>query len=104
MHILILKFRTENYEKLINDLDALADWMNAVEGLISKTWLQHPESQQIGGIYHFDTKEHMLAYKNSESIAEFRQEYNISDWQESCFETEEVDQASQKNRSPFFNQ
>lgn len=103
MHILILKFRAENYQKLVNDLDALADWMNSVEGLLSKTWLQHQEGQQIGGIYHFDTEENLLAYKDSSSIAEFKQEYNITDWQESCFITSEVDQASRKNKSPFFS-
>ncbi len=102
MHILILRFRSEKYQKLVEDLDALADWMNSVEGLLSKTWLQHPESQQIGGIYHFDTQENLLAYKDSESIAEFKQEYQISDWQESCFNTIEVDKASRKNKSPFF--
>lgn len=102
MHILIIHFRTENYKALIDNLDAAADWMNSVEGLLSKTWLQHPASQQIGGIYHFDTQENLLAYKNSESIFEFKQEYKISDWQESCFNTTEVDQASRKNKSPFF--
>jgi len=101
MHILILKFRTENYQKLVDDLDALADWMNSVEGLLTKTWLQDAESQQIGGIYHFDTRENLLAYKDSVSISEFKQEYKISDWQESCFNTVEVDQASRKNKSPF---
>jgi Putative mono-oxygenase ydhR len=102
MHILILKFRAEKYDKLVEDLDPLADWMNAVEGLVSKTWLQHSESQQIGGIYHFETKEQLLAYKESESIEEFKREYEITDWEESCFSTNEVDAASAKNRSPFF--
>ncbi len=102
MHILILKFRAERYQRLIEDLDALADWMNSVEGLLSKTWLQHSESQQIGGIYHFNTEENLLAYKDSESIAEFKQEYKISDWQESCFNTDQVDEASRKNKSPYF--
>ena len=101
MHILILRFRTKEYQKLVNDLDSLADWMNTVEGLLSKTWLQDPDSNQIGGIYHFDTHENLLAYKDSNSIAEFKQEYKITDWQESCFNTTEVDQASRKNRSPF---
>ena len=103
MHVLILKFRTENYNKLIEDLDALADWMNSVEGLLTKTWLQDADSQQIGGIYHFDTRENLLAYKDSESIVEFKEVYKVSDWQESCFNTAEVDQASIKNNSPFFN-
>lgn len=103
MHILILKFRAEEYQKLVSDLDGLSDWMNSVEGLISKTWLQHSESQQIGGIYHFDTRENLLAYKDSNSIAEFKQQYKITDWQESCFNTSEVDQASIKNHSPFFS-
>lgn len=102
MYILILSFRAEEYQRLVSDLDDLADWMNSVEGLLSKTWLQHPDSQKIGGIYHFDTQENLFAYKDSSSIAEFKQEYQISDWQESCFETLEVDQASRKNRSPFF--
>ena len=102
MHILILRFRTENYKKLVDDLDDLADWMNSVEGLLTKTWLQDEESQQIGGIYHFDTRENLMAYKDSESIAEFKEVYKISDWQESCFNTAEVDQASRKNSSPFF--
>lgn len=101
MYILILRFRTKEYKKLVNDLDSLADWMNTVEGLLSKTWLQDPDSHQIGGIYHFDTQENLLAYKDSNSIAEFKQEYKITDWQESCFNTTEVDQASRKNRSPF---
>ena len=102
MHILILRFRTENYQKLIDDLGALADWMNSVDGLLSKTWMQDPESQQIGGVYHFDTRENLLAYKDSESIVEFKEVYKITDWQESCFNTNEVDQASKKNNSPFF--
>jgi Putative mono-oxygenase ydhR len=103
VHILILKFRAEKYQQLVDDLESLADWMNSVEGLISKTWLQHSDSQQIGGIYHFDTQENLLAYKDSSSIAEFKQEYNITDWQESCFKTLEVDQASRKNRSPYLS-
>ena len=102
MYILILKFRTNEYQRLVDDLDNLADWMNTVEGLLSKTWLQHPESRQIGGIYHFDTEENLMAYKDSNSIAEFKQEYKITDWQESCFNTSDVDEASLKNRSPFF--
>ena len=102
MNILILRFRTEKYKQLVEDLDALADWMNSVEGLLTKTWLQDPDSQQIGGIYHFDTRENLLAYKDSSSIAEFKQKYKITDWQESCFNTSEVDQASKKNHSPYF--
>jgi len=101
MHILILRFKTEKYQQLVDDLDALADWMNTVEGLLTKTWLQDPDSQQIGGIYHFDTRENLLAYKDSSAIAEFKQGYDITDWQESCFNTVEVDQASLKNRSPY---
>jgi len=100
---LILRLRIENYQWLIDGLDKLADWMNSVEGLISKTWLQHSESQQVGGIYHFDTSEKLLAYKDSSAIAEFKQEYNITDWQESCFNTLEVDQASSKNHSLFIS-
>lgn len=103
MHILILRFRTEKYQQLVDDLDNLADWMNSVEGLITKTWLQHPDSQQIGGIYQFDTEENLLAYKDSSSLTEFKQGYSITDWQESCFNTLEVDQASRKNRSPYFS-
>lgn len=98
---MILRFRTEKYQQLVDDLDGLADWMNSVEGLISKTWLQDPDSQQIGGIYHFDSQENLLAYKDSSSLLEFKQEYNITDWQESCFNTLEVDKASRKNRSPY---
>jgi Putative mono-oxygenase ydhR len=98
-----LRLRTENYQRLIDGLDKLADWMNSVEGLISKTWLLYSESQQIGEIYHFDTSENLLAYKDSSAIAEFKQEYNITDWQESCVTSLEVDQASRMNRSPFFS-
>ncbi len=102
MHILILRFRTHDYSRLVKDLEQLAEWMNEVEGLLSKTWLQDPESQQIGGIYHFDNEKNMLAYKNSPALSEFKTEYSITDWQESCFNTVEVDEASRTNHSPFF--
>ncbi len=102
MYILILRFRTRSYSRLVADLDQLAEWMNEVEGLLSKTWLQDPASQQIGGIYHFDSEQNMLAYKHSAALSEFKQEYDITDWQESCFNTAEVDEASRKNHSPFF--
>ena len=102
MHLLILRFRAEQYDRLVADLDTLAEWMNEVPGLLSKTWLQDKASQQIGGIYHFNNRENLLAYQNSSSLSEFKQEYGITDWQESCFETVEVDKASQINRSPFF--
>ena len=49
MHILILKFHTNQYEQLLNDLPQLAEWMNSLPGLQSKTWLQDKTSQQIGG-------------------------------------------------------
>ncbi len=103
MHILILRFRTDDYERMVADLDELADWMNNVPGLLTKTWLQDAASQQIGGIYHFDSEENLLAYKHSAELSEFKSGYHITDWQESCFNTNEVDKASKKNRSPFFS-
>lgn len=102
MHILIMNFRTKKYEQLVNDLDALADWMNTLQGLQSKTWLQEPESKKIGGIYHFDTWENLYTYKSCPELLEFKKQYEVTEYQELCFETVEVDEASKKNNSPFF--
>lgn len=103
MYLLIMQFRTLKYRQLIDDLDELATWMNAVPGLKSKTWLQDAASQRIGGIYHFDSLENLLAYKNSDDLHRFKQTYEVTDYQESCFNTNEVDKASATNRSPFLS-
>jgi len=103
MHILIMKFRTNKYDQLVNDLDGLADWMNTLVGLQSKTWLQDSNSQQIGGIYHFDTWDNLYAYKSCPELLEFKLQYEVTDYQEHCFQTNEVDTASRKNNSPFFS-
>ncbi len=102
MYILIMKFRTNQYEELVDNLDSLADWMNSLKGLKSKTWLQEAESKQIGGIYHFETSDDLFDYKNSLELLEFKRQYEITDYQEHCFQTVEVDEASKKNNSPFF--
>lgn len=102
MYLLIMQFRTGKYRQLLNDLDELAEWMNAVPGLQSKTWLEDAGSNRIGGIYHFDTLKHLLDYKNSDDLHRFRQTYDVTDYQESCFNTQEVDAASAMNRSPYF--
>ncbi len=102
MYILIMKFRTNQYEQLVDNLDSLADWMNSLKGLKSKTWLQETGSKQIGGIYHFDTWNDLIIYKNSPELLDFKKQYEIADYQEHCFQTVEVDGASKKNNSPFF--
>jgi hypothetical protein len=97
-----MKFRTDRYEQLVDDLDSLADWMSSLKGLKSKTWLQDAESKQIGGIYHFETQDDLYAYKNCSELLDFKKQYEITDYQESCFQSVEVDEASRKNNSPFF--
>ena len=54
------------FEEAYQDLaQAFAD----ILGLITKTWLANEETNIYGGVYHFENKQAMLEYKETEVFA-----------------------------------
>ena len=54
------------FEEACQDLaQAFAD----ILGLITKTWLANEETNTYGGVYHFENKQVMLEYKETEVFA-----------------------------------
>ena len=71
MHILIINFNLHElaraqYEEVCNDLAAT---FAAVPGLISKAWLANEETNTYGGVYLWESREAMDAYKAGEIYA-----------------------------------
>ena len=71
MHILIINFNLQDlsraqFEEACQDL---AQTFAEIPGLITKTWLANEETNTYGGVYHFENKQAMLDYKESEIFA-----------------------------------
>ena len=71
MHILIINFNLNElaraqYEEVC---DELAPAFAAIPGLISKTWLANEETNTYGGVYLWESREAMDAYKAGEIYA-----------------------------------
>ena len=71
MHILIINFNLQDlsraqFEEASQDL---AQTFAEIPGLITKTWLANEETNTYGGVYHFENKQAMLDYKESEVFA-----------------------------------
>ena len=71
MHILIINFNLQDlsraqFEEACQDL---AQTFAEIPGLITKTWLANEETNTYGGVYHFENKQAMLDYKESEVFA-----------------------------------
>ena len=71
MHILIINFNLQDlsraqFEEACQDL---AQTFAEIPGLITKIWLANEETNTYGGVYHFENKQAMLDYKESEVFA-----------------------------------
>jgi len=71
MHILVINFNLhdlsrEQYEGVC---DELASTFASIPGLISKTWLANEETNTYGGVYLWDNRAAMEAYKAGEIFA-----------------------------------
>ena len=68
MHILIVQFNLEDltHEEFVASTDEAAPHWAAIPGLITKHWLSSEETNTYGGVYLFESKEAMQAYKDSE--------------------------------------
>lgn len=71
MHILVITFQLDGLSA--GDFYALCDelapaWAK-IPGLISKVWLNSPETNTYGGIYTWDSRQAMDEYQQSELFA-----------------------------------
>ena len=71
MHILVINFNLhdlsrEQYEGVC---DELASTFASIPGLISKTWLANEETNTYGGVYLWENRAAMEAYKAGEIFA-----------------------------------
>ena len=71
MHILIINFNLNELSRAQYEggCDELAATFAAVPGLISKTWLANEETNTYGGVYLWESREAMDAYKAGEIYA-----------------------------------
>ncbi len=71
MHILVINFNLhdlsrEQYESVC---DELASTFASIPGLISKTWLANEETNTYGGVYLWESRAAMEAYRAGEIFA-----------------------------------
>ena len=71
MHILIINFNLQDLSRVQFEeaCQELAQTFAEIPGLITKTWLANEETNTYGGVYHFENKQAMLDYKESEVFA-----------------------------------
>ena len=71
MHILIINFNLQDLSRgqFEEACQELAQTFADIPGLITKTWLANEETNTYGGVYHFENKQAMLEYKESEVFA-----------------------------------
>ncbi|MED5470691.1 MAG: YdhR family protein [Verrucomicrobiota bacterium] len=71
MHILIINFNLQDLSRAQfgEACQDLAQTFAEIPGLITKTWLANEETNTYGGVYHFENKQAMLDYKESEVFA-----------------------------------
>ena len=68
MHIQIVNFRLEGMgdEDYRGIAEAIAPAFANLPGLVSKTWLADPETDTYGGVYVWQSREAMEAYKETD--------------------------------------
>jgi heme-degrading monooxygenase HmoA len=68
MHILIINFALEGIsaEQYGGQVEAVAPAFAELPGLVSKTWLANEETNTYGGLYVWQEREAMEAYKESD--------------------------------------
>ena len=71
MHILIINFNLQDLSRAQFEeaCQELAQTFAELPGLITKTRLATEETNTQGGVYHFENKQAMLDYKESEVFA-----------------------------------
>ena len=71
MHILVITFQLEGLStgEFYGLCDELAPAWAKVPGLVSKVWLDSPETNTFGGIYTWESKQAMDDYLRSELFA-----------------------------------
>ncbi len=68
MHILIVNFALESIseEQYGAQVESVAPTFAELPGLVSKTWLANEQSNTYGGVYVWQDREAMEAYKESD--------------------------------------
>ncbi len=72
MHILIVRFNLEglSHDDFIASTDDAAQHWAAIPGLISKHWISNESTNTYGGVYLFESKTDLDAYKESDLCAQ----------------------------------
>lgn len=68
MHVLVVNFNLKDMgeEEYRGVADAIAPAFANLPGLVSKTWLADPETNTYGGLYVWQSREAMEAYKRTD--------------------------------------
>ena len=71
MYILVINFNLDgiDHDQFSEACDGLADTFAAIPGWIDKVWLSDPSSNTYGGVYTFEDKAAVEAYKAGEVYA-----------------------------------
>jgi len=78
MIIQIIKFETTLTEDQVMDVaNSRVEQFRAIPGLVQKYYIKLPQPNHYGGIYVWDTKESLAAYRQSELAASIPAAYKV---------------------------
>ncbi|MHA2392851.1 MAG: YdhR family protein [Promethearchaeota archaeon] len=67
MEILVFLFRSSlSMDELMRISQERSKKFQKVEGLVQKFYVSHKESNKVGGVYIFDSKESLIAFRESD--------------------------------------
>ncbi|MGI9532394.1 hypothetical protein [Lutimonas sp.] len=80
MHVQFIRLKSNlPEEELLRKAKEREPQFKAISGLLQKYYVKMNEPGQYGGIYIWDSKESMIAYKNSDLAAGIPAAYQISE-------------------------
>lgn len=80
MELLIFMFRSGlSYEEVKKVSEQRADQYRKVNGLVQKYYVHDPASNHLGGVFLFESKEHLIAFRTSNLAKSTGQAYQFTE-------------------------
>lgn len=80
MELLIFLFKSGlTFEEIARTSERRADQYKKVKGLLQKFYVTDPASRHVGGVFVFDTKENLVAFRESDLAKSTREAYKFTE-------------------------